>query len=906
MMKKSFFTMTLACLSLFAQAQEVRSSGSSYLQTFAKFDTPVPFYIADPGRQFPIRWGMDVAWPDRTNMMRGINHIGKANLHYVRGSFQTTYALEDDSVLTSDQIAALRNRMTLARLVSDTVKIILNEDQEAGIVSYYGTPGSSNVNHWAALINSSVHWIQKNYPRNKVVAVSPFNEPDYSYWNQGSKANFKAIAKKLKEDYPRFADIAITAGNTLNDDYARDWYNAVKPYVTWGNTHQLAGSFDNYANFFKAVVEDGNLAYADELHNVGEIIVGAEYGVTDAIWWGFDGRARGDFCRISNSGSRIAYAENRSAWSSAAVYRDDTNGKVKAFVGSSERQATTSSFAFISRDREVYYDTYGPVRELRHEQPGGTDYNINQPNAERVIDVYYGEDVPPTPITKGRYKLMCRANRYLVSAAGSYESHTNICIRPDKKLDYQYWDIEPMDSRTGGDFSYYKILNVGTNKYMNVLNNSTSTSANVIAYNADCDHNEQWSLEYAGDGCYYLRNRLSGMYLESEVTTATDYANVRQASMRSGAITNQRAQLFRVIPVDVTCEVAAPKAPKGLEATASSASVLLNWNDNTEADLAGYMVLRRETAGTEWNTIARKVTTNYYVDNTCRQGVSYTYKLKAIDKCENQSAVSDSVAATPTGEQGLIAQWQFDGTLQDGTANWMDAVHSGNPVYHATQFKSGTKSLRLPGSGYLRLPYEVADMDEMTIACWVYWSGNSNWQRIFDFGNGEYEYMFLTPSNGSVMRFAIKNGGDEQQVTYSGKLPSSQWVHVAVTIGNGRVALLLNGSEVASNNNVTIRPSDFRPVFNYIGRSQFNSDPYFTGYIDDLRIYNYALSADEVQNIMTDLTNGIEEAPRLDDQSRQGSETLLYDLQGRKLQQPARGINIRKSADGQAQKVLRQ
>jgi hypothetical protein len=65
----------------------------------------------------------------------------------------------------------------------------------------------------------------------------------------------------------------------------------------------------------------------------------------------------------------------------------------------------------------------------------------------------------------------------------------------------------------------------------------------------------------------------------------------------------------------------------------------------------------------------------------------------------------------------------------------------------------------------LQLPYEVADMDEMTIAMWVNWrSSSTSWSRIFDFGNGTDHYMFLTPNNGSVMRFAIKNGGDEQQV----------------------------------------------------------------------------------------------------------------------------------------------
>ena len=38
---------------------------------------------------------------------------------------------------------------------------------------------------------------------------------------------------------------------------------------------------------------------------------------------------------------------------------------------------------------------------------------------------------------------------------------------------------------------------------------------------------------------------------------------------------------------------------------------------------------------------------------------------------------------------------------------------------------------------------------------------------------------------------------------------------------------------------------------NYLGRSQFDADPAFTGTIQDVRIYNYALTADEVRKTMS-------------------------------------------------------
>ena len=99
------------------------------------------------------------------------------------------------------------------------------------------------------------------------------------------------------------------------------------------------------------------------------------------------------------------------------------------------------------------------------------------------------------------------------------------------------------------------------------------------------------------------------------------------------------------------------------------------------------------------------------------------------------------------------------------------------------------------------------------------------------------------------MRFAIKNGGEEQTLDCA-KLPVVQWKHVAVTIGQGRTAIYIDGEEAASTTDITIKPSDIRPAMNFLGRSQFDSDPALTGTIQDVRIYNYALTAEEVKQAM--------------------------------------------------------
>lgn len=206
------------------------------------------------------------------------------------------------------------------------------------------------------------------------------------------------------------------------------------------------------------------------------------------------------------------------------------------------------------------------------------------------------------------------------------------------------------------------------------------------------------------------------------------------------------------------------------------------------------------------------------------------------------------------------------------------------------------------------LPYAAAHQDEITIATWVRWNTNgNNWQRLFDFGNGEDQYMFFTPSNGSQMRFVMKDGGEEQILTNNKKLPTTSWKHIAITlkpIGDKVQAILyIDGTNVAESNDFTIKLSDIAPSLCYIGRSMFPADPLFNGRIDDFRIYNYALTADEIASVMEDRD---ELSKDLSDHSEEAIPTDIndlkpapsnqshdwYDLNGRRAEKGQKGILI--------------
>ena len=827
--------------------------------------------------QEPIKWGMDVAWDNEDNVRRGTNYIGKDVMATGRISFQPSDLVNEKGELSAAQQAALQTRLDHISL-SGVRNVILNCDHEKlNKANYYGKP-----EEWYKVIKASVLYAKsKGF---NVITISPFNEPDYDGWGEGTMDHFKAIAKLITEDSD-LAGIRISAGNTLNCDKALEWYNYMLPYATEGNTHQLAGSFKNYADFWQKVRNDGNYATADELHNVGEAFIGAHYGMQSGVWWGWDGAARGEYCRASFYGKEIGYAENRDAWTAATVYKRK-DGRMDAFLGTSERQAAKSSYEFISTDRPVFFDGYGPTYSYSVEMPGGTGYQKGQTNAERMVLIHSGEDAPLDPIKNGTYVIM---NMNAKLCLGTYNNNTtdktSIALRkytintitPNINDAYQ-WNLQMVPTTGQGDLGYFWLF-WKKNPYMlmDVKNWSTAAGASIINSQGGKGTNEQWFVEYAGNDSWYIRSRHSGLYLEVKNAGTTANSYIQQAEF-----TGKPEQKWRFMPVEAKpkLELDAPVAPTNLSAEILSGSVKLSWNTNSEDDIAGYNIFRQANTqhptSNTYDMIGRMVEGTEFIDNDITPGQNYVYKVKAVDCSRNQSEASAEISATANADKALIAHYDFEDNTNDATANTLDAVTAGSTSYSSLMKKSGKKSLYLKGSdSYLTLPPSVGNLSEMTIAMWVNINNSSSWQRIFDFGNGTDQYFFLTPSNGNEMRLVLKNGGEEQILSTT--KATTGWHYIAVTLAPEALTLYVDGKATTSTS-ITLRPSDFHPKRNYIGRSQFIADPFFVGYIDDLRIYNYALSANEVETIR----NG-GEVTSITQHPSTITQNAIYNLSGVKL-----------------------
>lgn len=220
----------------------------------------------------------------------------------------------------------------------------------------------------------------------------------------------------------------------------------------------------------------------------------------------------------------------------------------------------------------------------------------------------------------------------------------------------------------------------------------------------------------------------------------------------------------------------------------------------------------------------------------------------------------DSVAATwgvapvQSDANGLVAHWKLDdGTAADASGHGYDGSVSGDVTWE-------DGALALGGTnGHVKLPDNMlAGVDAVTVSAdvWVD-SGQQTPYFLFGFGNtgsnGEGDgYLFATGgSTSSGLRAAISTGNwtAEQAAEASGGLPRGYWVNLSYTIDGSAAVLYQDGVAVAQNDAMTLRPSDIgggRTKANYLGRSQYTSDYYLSGKTRDVRLYDRALSADEI------------------------------------------------------------
>jgi hypothetical protein len=202
----------------------------------------------------------------------------------------------------------------------------------------------------------------------------------------------------------------------------------------------------------------------------------------------------------------------------------------------------------------------------------------------------------------------------------------------------------------------------------------------------------------------------------------------------------------------------------------------------------------------------------------------------------------------PVGVNGSITLPVTNGDQGDGAGGNAASCTATGPRVPG---KIGNALSLCGNDEYVNLPSGIVQsLSDFTISAWVNPSADTAWSRVFDFGTGTGDYMFLTlNAGGGPIRFAITTTGPggEQQINGTAELPLNTLSHVAVTLSGTTGTLYVNGAVVGTNPDLTLTPADLgNTTQDWIGRSQYPGDPYLAATVDDFQIYSSALTAAQV------------------------------------------------------------
>ena len=314
--------------------------------------------------------------------------------------------------------------------------------------------------------------------------------------------------------------------------------------------------------------------------------------------------------------------------------------------------------------------------------------------------------------------------------------------------------------------------------------------------------------------------------------------------------------------LQISAQIKGISAPSNFKASYYKDSLLLTWNAVNETDLTGYNLYRNTEANTASSTVLINLTATdtSFTDNSIVPGQTYYYWITSIDTANYESEFSQQVqtiSLPETPENGLIAYYPFNGNAVDESDNGHDGLVMG-PVLVSDRFGKPNSAYLFDGmSDYIGTNVNLYGWSAITVSVWINPKGfgNSGWRdRIISQQSGPcYEERLELSLDHDRKIFSNMRTGcstDYKEFNSSpGSIDFNKWYHIVYTYNGSQANLYIDNKLISTVN--------FTGSFYYTwglnliigGRSNSPTSENFNGLIDDIAIYNRALTETEIINL---------------------------------------------------------
>jgi len=191
------------------------------------------------------------------------------------------------------------------------------------------------------------------------------------------------------------------------------------------------------------------------------------------------------------------------------------------------------------------------------------------------------------------------------------------------------------------------------------------------------------------------------------------------------------------------------------------------------------------------------------------------------------------IPGSTVGDPDPVCQWKFDGNANDSSAYSRNGTENGGPTY-ASGYDG--QAIVLDGiDDYVVYSFAQQTWSAYTVAVWV---------RTDTLGQDQYSSVFNNNSSGADFQIDV-DGADNYRYrgTAAGLFGavSASWIHLAATCDGSNTTLYYNGISVGT---VAAADTVFGRFAVGVNRNTAN---WFAGSVDDVRIYDRALSPAEIQ-----------------------------------------------------------